>query len=650
EDVEPAGIQIAREWTQETPEDDPEPANIIQILQGLIKAAKRCKTKEAIKALMPLTGLVHFVKLRDSYRLHPKCHTPAMTASLIAARRLVRGPYFARQLRKLELYVLKYRKLPPSKSRTIVEQQSLLNNENIIHNLRSYLAILKIGEVTPHKFMQHINLIVLPSLGFTGPKVTISEVTAYRWLGKLGYQNKEAKKGLFIDGHERADVIQSRMRYIAKIREYQSFMPIIDNNTLEITNPFLPSGCTLMIAVHHDEMSVATNEQHRRVWVKEGQQPLRKKGNGRSIHVSDFILETTGRLALTLKQLEAQKRLPLQRQLKITDARVIIHPGKNGDAWWDCSQLMEQIKNAIPIFEFLHPNAIGIWIFDCSSAHEAFAENSLNVKNMNINPGGKQRCLHPTTIPLNNPPPLAGEEDTRGKPQLMVYGNDHPDPKLRGKPKGIKVILQERISVWRELVKAAGGNLTKVIGICKICKASQVERDASIRIAAQEQADGDVSIDDGTSNVLESSNNTCCMTRSLSQQQDFFDEKPRIQTYIEEKGHICLFLPKFHPELDPIEMYWGWTKHQYRAVSDQKFSTAKALIPKILDSVDVKLIRKFFRKTWRYLDAYEKGLDAQQAAFAVKIYKSHRRIGTVREVVEEMKKKSKDIDSILQLI
>ncbi|KIJ30772.1 hypothetical protein M422DRAFT_119720, partial [Sphaerobolus stellatus SS14] len=88
------------------------------------------------------------------------------------------------------------------------------------------------------------------------------------------------------------------------------------------------------------------------------------------------------------------------------------------------------------------------------------------------------------------------------------------------------------------------------------------------------------------------------------QQQHFLDEKPCIQTYIESKGHIYLFLLKFHCELDPIEMVWGWSKHQYCLMSDAKFSTAKVLIPQILDSVEISLIWKFFRKTWCYIDAY----------------------------------------------
>ena len=66
------------------------------------------------------------------------------------------------------------------------------------------------------------------------------------------------------------------------------------------------------------------------------------------------------------------------------DARKIIYPGKNADAWWDMAQLLMQINDAIPIFEYLHPEAIGIWVFDCLSAHKALADDALNMKNMNI--------------------------------------------------------------------------------------------------------------------------------------------------------------------------------------------------------------------------------------------------------------------------
>jgi hypothetical protein len=71
---------------------------------------------------------------------------------------------------------------------------------------------------------------------------------------------------------------------------------------------------------------------------------------------------------------------------------------------------------------------------------------------------------------------------------------------------------------------------------------------------------------------------------------------------------------------------------------------------------DTLTIRKFFRKTWRYADAYRctssflcalvcaltlqlgrKGLDIHQAAFAVKKYRSHRRVGLPAKILQEMK-------------
>jgi transposase len=44
------------------------------------------------------------------------------------------------------------------------------------------------------------------------------------------------------------------------------------------------------------------------------------------------------------------------------------------------------------------------------------------------------------------------------------------------------------------------------------------------------------------------------MARLLSQQEDFVNEPSMLETVINEAGRECLFLPKFHCELNPIEM------------------------------------------------------------------------------------------------
>ncbi|KAA8900021.1 hypothetical protein FN846DRAFT_165544 [Sphaerosporella brunnea] len=42
--------------------------------------------------------------------------------------------------------------------------------------------------------------------------------------------------------------------------------------------------------------------------------------------------------------------------------------------------------------------------------------------------------------------------------------------------------------------------------------------------------------------------------------QDFRQQKTKLEEEIRKRGHICIFLPKFHPEISPIEYYWGTTK------------------------------------------------------------------------------------------
>ena len=92
-------------------------------------------------------------------------------------------------------------------------------------------------------------------------------------------------------------------------------MPIINEASLNLTYPDLKCGEWVHIVINHDEMSVEMNEQCRRVWLATNQQPLRKKGNSPSIHISDFILETTGCLYLTETQLQVHDNLPMHQRL-----------------------------------------------------------------------------------------------------------------------------------------------------------------------------------------------------------------------------------------------------------------------------------------------------------------------------------------------
>ena len=406
-----------------------------------------------------------------------------------------------------------------------------------------------------------------------------------------------------------------------------SLMASYDDDSLERIPPALPLGDKEHVLIVQDETVFHTNEYRRRGWFADDQQPIRKKGGGRAIHVSDFICETIGRIKLSEEQICEQLELSPEHRLATFEARKIIYPGKGFDAWWDLKQLIEQVRITISIFEYTHPSCIGIFVFDRSSAHEGFAEDALNVNSMNLHPGGKQKRLRNTIIPLKNPDPVSSEEDTRGKVQYMCFPEDHEDPQLRGEPKGIKAVLEERTSVWSEYRRICRERGAKELKKCTQCTKSQVRKDAERRIAKAEEMEQQGDIPSPEDIKLEAEvpptieDEWCCMYRVLSLQEDFQSEKPIIQSMIEEAGHVCLFLPRFHCELNAIELLWGYAKNRasisctscaahlsqcpgFRTSADGRFTTAKLLVPECLDACPLTTIRRFFRKTWRYMDAY----------------------------------------------
>jgi hypothetical protein len=166
-------------------------------------------------------------------------------------------------------------------------------------------------------------------------------------------------------------------------------MNTYDDKTQEPIAPKLAPNEKRHVFVTHDESIFHTGEYPGSMWCAPNQQPLRKKGNGRAIHVSAFMCEEQS-LALRDDEVQRMKKLPQDQHLEVTDSRKIIYPGKGHNAWWDLPQLMVQLEHTVDIFEHLMPDAVGVWAFDCSSAHEGFAPDALNVNNMRVNPGKKQ--------------------------------------------------------------------------------------------------------------------------------------------------------------------------------------------------------------------------------------------------------------------
>ena len=182
----------------------------------------------------------------------------------------------------------------------------------------------------------------------------------------------------------------------------------------------------------------------------------------------------------------------------VKDARCIIYPGVGGDPWWDHAQLLVQVDKAIAIFEEAHPDCVALFVFDQSSAHALLGPDALRAFDMNRSNGGKQRKQKDTVIPMNNPHP-----EFRGKAQKMTDD--------AGEAKGLQHTLEERGFDVQ-------GLRAKCAPVCPV------------------------------------ENEGCCMARLLSKQDDFQLQESLLERKLTARGHICVFLPKFHCELNPIEM------------------------------------------------------------------------------------------------
>ena len=75
-------------------------------------------------------------------------------------------------------------------------------------------------------------------------------------------------------------------------------------------------------------------------------------------------------------------------------------------------------------------------------------------------------------------------------------------------------------------------------------------------------------------------------------QEDFKANKLLLQELIESIGHKVIFYPKFHPELNFIEQYWGAAKRYTQKLCDYTWNGLKETLPSAFDSISLQTIRK----------------------------------------------------------
>ena len=109
---------------------------------------------------------------------------------------------------------------------------------------------------------------------------------------------------------------------------------------------------------------------------------------------------------------------------------------------------------------------------------------------------------------------------------------------------------------------------------------------------------------------------TCCITGALEHQEDFHQiqqDKTALFKIIQEAGHLCFFLPKFHSELNPIERYWAILKVHTRRHCRFNINALERTMLSAVNQDYGDYIKRIFETSLRYVLLYAAGLDDQNA-------------------------------------
>ena len=273
-------------------------------------------------------------------------------------------------------------------------------------------------------FSEWINSNLLPIVRVHHPNIpgSISVRTAQCWLHKLGFDPCSTRKGVYIDGHERSDVAEYRELYLKRLEIISStHAPPPFCQDEQPVEHFIGPQCKSVVLLFHDESTFHSNEDQGWMWAEKGKQPIRPKGLGRGIMVSDFVDEFNGLLTLTEEEFERGRLMYPNLKKK---ARVLLKYGVESEGYWNNEKFIKQVEDVIKIVNIKYPkNYYNVfWFFDHSSGHTAFAEDALNVNRMNVKLGGAQPRMRDTYF--------------NGRLQRMVFSD--------GTPKGMKRVLEER--------------------------------------------------------------------------------------------------------------------------------------------------------------------------------------------------------------
>ncbi|KAJ6553649.1 hypothetical protein B0H10DRAFT_2241965 [Mycena sp. CBHHK59/15] len=283
--------------------------------------------------------------------------------SMIVSKSQGHGSYRARSIHSWIHAFLTSKKLPHHRYGQY--HSSILNDEDFADSIKLHLQSLsaKDGHFTAQALVDFVSS---PDM-----QTKLEEAGIRKHSISVDWRYGHRKNGMYIDGHEREDVVAYRAAFVKRfLEEYEPRMWSYDNdgNTIQQPEGFVLQGKYKgqpfrIILVTHDESTFYANDRRKVGWGhKSDKGKPQPKGEGESIMVSDFLTLDWGRLVH-----------------EDDEARLLFRAGKNRDGWFNSDDVLRQVKKAIDIFEVrTGGGATGLFLFDNAPSHQKRAADALS--------------------------------------------------------------------------------------------------------------------------------------------------------------------------------------------------------------------------------------------------------------------------------
>ncbi|KAF9458406.1 hypothetical protein BDZ94DRAFT_1325516 [Collybia nuda] len=279
-------------------------------------------------------------------------------------------------------------------------------------------------------------------------------------------------------------------------------------------------------------------------------------------------------------------------------ACVLFKAGKAHEGYFTSDDIMKQASAAMDIVQKHFPDEDHLFVYDNATIHLKCPDDALSARKMSkgvskpgTNFGVEQSVIGENGKPVYTPDGkilkekvnMANGKFADGTEQEFYFPDNHPTHP--GLFKGMANILTER-------------GFSGVQG--KQGKRAQCGKNFSCVPGATD----------------------CCCHRILYSQLDCVNVESLLETECKVRGYGVLFLPKFHCELNFIEQCWE--------------EDLEKNVTNCLDGVPLTSMQRFSTHSCHFMDAYYKGLDGKQAAWAAKKFRGHRVVPeSILNILEE---------------